>query len=469
MKQKLIYSIIILMLIKLVVIINGNFYIKQTLISDQNITCMKVINNELIAIGLDTGSISIWNIKNGNITKELSNHDKKINSLEYLSNGTLVSASDDNNIIFWDIKHIKSSKLIHIYDQKGNREDFNEINSVKVLKDGILIERNYAKKSSSKQYTMHLWNNSIITRRIAPYKQSYFKLLKDGTLLIDEYSNSFYMNIYSLNTIKIDLEFELKDSDGINLLKELRDGRLLSFYKTGDILLWNYTINYTDLNRRSKYIELAIKNKMDCKPTSILLLDEETLVGGYEDGSIIFWDIKTANNIQTFKAHNGTVISIELLENNLFVSVSEDKTIKIWSNITTSTTSTSTTSSTTSTPSTSSTTSTTLTTTTSTRSTTSSTSTLTTTITTSTITSTTTTSTSTTTTTTITTTTTFTEKLLPIKQFPYLNVVLLFICVIIIILAVIICICSKFKRKSKIQVTDLDLLKKKNITIINQI
>jgi len=172
---------------------------------------MKLINNDLIATGLDNGAITLWDIKNGLILKELNGPHNKTKSIEYLSNGTLVSIADaGKQIVFWNIKDERRN-LIKIYNENQYLEyyglNLTDINTVKIFKDGIFIERilNYSTPGwwistdfldwhKTYEYTIGLWNSSLINFKAnSSIQLTCFKILKDGSLIAGSIENKILL------------------------------------------------------------------------------------------------------------------------------------------------------------------------------------------------------------------------------------------------------------------------------------
>ena len=57
----------------------------------------------------------------------------------------------------------------------------------------------------------------------------------------------------------------------------------------------------------------------------------QILVSGYEDGTIVLWDLQEGKLICTLKGHTNAVNSIVISSNTtIFLSGSEDGNIKVW-------------------------------------------------------------------------------------------------------------------------------------------
>ena len=64
--------------------------------------------------------------------------------------------------------------------------------------------------------------------------------------------------------------------------------------------------------------------------SSLVALNGSNIVGGYENGSIIVWDIKSGDCIKTIYGHYDAVNCMIKLSNNQIASGGNDRYIKIW-------------------------------------------------------------------------------------------------------------------------------------------
>jgi WD40 repeat protein len=66
--------------------------------------------------------------------------------------------------------------------------------------------------------------------------------------------------------------------------------------------------------------------------TSVLCLDQnrKELITGGKDGYLRWWDSQTFTLKKALPAHKGTIYGLEYIDNSHFVSVSRDKSVKVW-------------------------------------------------------------------------------------------------------------------------------------------
>ena len=70
---------------------------------EDRVFCFKILNEDLIAVGLYDGSIKIYNINNMIIVITILAHESAVKELILLKNGCLISQSDDGEIKLWKI------------------------------------------------------------------------------------------------------------------------------------------------------------------------------------------------------------------------------------------------------------------------------------------------------------------------------------------------------------------------------
>ena len=105
------------------------------------LTCWK----DLVAVGFESGNITILDGITGICTSALSSHTQDVNSLAFSLDGTfLVSGSDDKTVILWDIQTGGVIKTFHGH--------IRIVWSVSISPDCTTIA------SGSSDHTIHLWD-----------------------------------------------------------------------------------------------------------------------------------------------------------------------------------------------------------------------------------------------------------------------------------------------------------------------
>jgi WD40 repeat protein len=87
----------------------------------------------------------------------------------------------------------------------------------------------------------------------------------------------------------------------------------------------DYTIRIWDLNTEQELHMLRHENWIEC-----MTVWGDKLISGLCDGEIVIWDLNTGQKLQTLNAHRTGSYNIEILDNDRFICLYYDKTIKIW-------------------------------------------------------------------------------------------------------------------------------------------
>ena len=75
----------------------------QTLLFNYSVNCISIINNNLIAVGLDNGEIMIYDLNEMKSIKTILAHSSCVYRMNLLSNGNLLTGSNAGDVRLWDI------------------------------------------------------------------------------------------------------------------------------------------------------------------------------------------------------------------------------------------------------------------------------------------------------------------------------------------------------------------------------
>ena len=342
-----------------------------------DVSCVKLLNDELIALGLQNGEIKIHNFIKSETIKTISADNSSIRSILLLSNGNLISCSKSY------IKHLQ------IFDQNldefkhGSKQSDSLINEIKNYSDKLnrLIDDyekinpefyviNYIEKIIN-QVNLHLLKltdelNEISDKIIDMLKEKKKICISNAEKLEKVNLNQLLFVPKSINgdskPIQNQLDdFEslaksfrtadLKKNEQINILSNMNEKIRLVKNETKNFtnnLLINEAIYFEKYEKSVSFGKLSFySNKtnvlsLDCGKliksfhqhtdciTSIQV-DEKSnkLISGSKDKTIKIWNLETGQCLKTLEDHNDCVRSILLIQNNKFVSGSADK-IKVW-------------------------------------------------------------------------------------------------------------------------------------------
>jgi WD40 repeat protein len=129
-----------------------------------------------------------------------------------------------------------------------------------------------------------------------------------------------FLSIWETSTMKLLIILPLSCGK-IRCIRQLNPTSILIAGGTGEVLILE-TEYFNELNRF--YAHEA--------GTSALCFDEgrKELITGGKDGYLRWWDCETFALKKALPAHKGTIYGLELIDESHFVSVSRDKSVKIW-------------------------------------------------------------------------------------------------------------------------------------------
>jgi hypothetical protein len=129
-----------------------------------------------------------------------------------------------------------------------------------------------------------------------------------------------YLSIWETSTMKLLIILPLSCGK-IRSIRQLNPTSILIAGGTGEVLILE-TEFFNELKRFYAHED----------GTSVLCLDEgrKELITGGKDGYLRWWDCETFALKKALPAHQGTIYGLEFISESHFVSVSRDKSVKIW-------------------------------------------------------------------------------------------------------------------------------------------
>ena len=123
---------------------NDGFKLINTVHNDGQVTCLELLNDNLILAGIINGKIAEWNIEKSIKTKSLKVHDSAVLCLKLISPNLLISSSSDKSIKLINLNTKKSLKTLLGHEDKIYCLDWRK-------SDNILV-------SGSDDKTIKLWS-----------------------------------------------------------------------------------------------------------------------------------------------------------------------------------------------------------------------------------------------------------------------------------------------------------------------
>ena len=263
---------------------------------------------DLVAVGFDSGDITIHDIITGSPISELSSHTYGVNSVAFSSDGTfLVSGSDDETVILWDIQTGGVVKTFH-----GHTE---LVYSVSISPDCTMIA------SGSFDHTIRLWD------------------AQKGECCLVMKEHSDYVNSVAFSPTNPQLLISASD-DGIVWQWDVEGHQVGSIYKGDHVALssdgshlvsWNWggyvaTVWDFDSGVVVSKLQLPSGGFHHC-----CFSPDGKFVAGGVDKTIYIWDITRSDPclVETFIGHTGGVAFLVFSSSSL-ISSSRDNSIRFW-------------------------------------------------------------------------------------------------------------------------------------------
>ena len=277
-------------------------------------TCRKSINLEKLVDSLaDYDSekvflgakdeLQLLDLKTDNISCFSNEHKGRINVLIKLKDGKIASGGQDKTIKVWDINSKES--LMTLEGHKSMIWALNEVTGNKLISGGS-DKRALIWNMNEKKLDFELYNDKEITVVLQ---------LKTGKVLICSENN---LCLFDLDSKQKLASIEVKT--GIWAIRELKDGTVAIGQGNGDI-----SILEVDNDIKIKFVLKGHKRAIN----SIIQLDNYKVVTSGDENNMILWDLKDPEAKYFIEGHTNKVSGLTHIGGNRFVSVSQDKTLKV--------------------------------------------------------------------------------------------------------------------------------------------
>jgi WD40 repeat protein/tRNA A-37 threonylcarbamoyl transferase component Bud32 len=270
-------------------------------------------DGQLIASGGLDNTVTLWNLRTGELLRILTGHTKAVNCLTFTPDSqAIVSGSDDDSIRIWQVS---TGKLLRVLT--GHSRD---VNSVTVHAGSNLLA------SGSEDRTIRIWNLATgelvrglagiagMIRSVAISPSGY--LLASGGL-------DHQIKLWSLQTGEQTRTFVKGHFNSVNSVVFHPNGRrLFSGSKDKTIKVW-------DLAKGEAMRTLT--GHTDSVNAIALSADGKRLVSGSSDKTVRLWNSETGALTNTFSDHVNAVNAIAISpDGRVAVSGSSDHAVKVW-------------------------------------------------------------------------------------------------------------------------------------------
>ncbi|RIB15535.1 WD40-repeat-containing domain protein [Gigaspora rosea] len=283
-----------------------------------NVKCVEFIGEEgrEIVSGSSDNTLRIWDIESSKEKDILTGHESRIWDVSSNKNGSMVSsASGDGTIKLWDMK---TNKYACVSTLTGHSGDVYTVNFHPG--DNHIVTGGYDK-------TIRLYDVSTgkLVKMFTGHQLSVSKTIFNplGNLIISGSKDNtikFWDIISGLCIRTISSHLGEVTCVGMNF----NGTKLLSCSKDNSNRLWDVRTGrpITRLKGHQNTSKNFIRARFANKPL---------IVGGSENGVVYIWDQDTGEVLQKLRGHVGIVYDTTWNpKQNLFVSCSDDKTLKSW-------------------------------------------------------------------------------------------------------------------------------------------
>jgi eukaryotic-like serine/threonine-protein kinase len=265
----------------------------------------------VLAIGLDDGSVKVWDTKSGQIRRHIQAHDGPVWSLKFSNDGKqLATASDDGIVKVWNTETLENP--IELDNQFPVR-------TVAFSPDGTKLA------TGSRKAQITLWD--LRTKETLMSVKAH-----KGTIV----ALAFSPNGKKLASGGVDRTVKLWDIEHKREITTLSDHKggiyALAFHPKGEILAsgsWDRSIRLWNVET-GVCIRTIEGHKADVWSLAFSP-NGSKLISGSEDRTVRMWDVETGTQLHQYKGHEGTIYSVSYSpDGKMIASGSRDGNTRIW-------------------------------------------------------------------------------------------------------------------------------------------
>ncbi|HEY9692381.1 MAG TPA: WD40 repeat domain-containing serine/threonine-protein kinase [Oculatellaceae cyanobacterium] len=269
-------------------------------------------DGKLVASGSDDQTILIWDLVTKKQVATLRGHKKSVRTIAFsLTGKLLVSGSSDRTIKLWNLDHYQE-----IFTFQGHQQ---AVNSVLFTPDGTKII------SGSADKTIKLWD--VNTTEVIATLKSHHLAVRD--IAYEATSNK-------LASASLDRTAKIWDlNDNYELIQTLPYHawavKAIAISPNGKILATGSDDNTIGIWDLATHNLLRTINGHSWSVSSLVFQSNSELISGSWDKNVKIWQVNTGDLQAVLTGHTDSVCAVaSSFEQEVIVSASKDKTIKIW-------------------------------------------------------------------------------------------------------------------------------------------
>ncbi|MCQ2820564.1 MAG: hypothetical protein MJ252_25140 [archaeon] len=271
-----------------------------------SILCVAVKNYSTIVYGIKD-MIKIFNAKTRTAEDFSNEHKGGVNGMKFLSSGLLLTYGEDKLIKIWDVTKNKS-----LFTLEGHSASICDIIE---LKDGRLL-------STGEDNKMIIWSmknksmDYILSEGVEHF--AYQTQIGSGLIAVTGGKTKKIM-FWDLDTRKMADSVEMDQE--VYAICALFDRKLAVGCGNGEIRI---------INPRDMSVAFTLKEE-EPKCTKILREIEIGWLMAISDGNTVtMWNLKAPGEKSELVSHKKTITDADKIADRMIVTVSKDKTLKIW-------------------------------------------------------------------------------------------------------------------------------------------
>jgi len=304
----------------------------NSVISQNRITALTIVEPTKIALGTETGFIEYWNLSNQMIIQKVSAHSAVIKGLLSTNRKTIVSGSRDNFIKVFRLPNLQCIQTINAHLQG--------LNSISKIENSDVIV------SGGMDNLWKVWDTStgkmLFSKPAAGvncvqvlHSSARDKITWENKLHMPESTKESFsavaiggkkdIYVWVIDTIEGREPYQVYTMKGHE--KEIRSITTVN----GNILISagnDFSIRIWDLKDGSckKVIQKAHEKFI----TQVGFVENDVFVSCGLDGAIKFWNITKGSELKSFEYHKGFIYCLEFDGQGGMITAGEDQIVRIW-------------------------------------------------------------------------------------------------------------------------------------------